>query len=114
MSCAPRGVSGYEPLRKRRRERLEELRTGDGRPLPVGLHRCLALIGGFVWVLTITHPGVGTLTTARARVLDRHNDGKLWDQVAAVAHANVDGAKSCRWDLPHFFSRKPLGLIQAW
>jgi transposase len=31
------GVFGYEPLRKCRRERLEELRTGDGRPLPVHL-----------------------------------------------------------------------------
>ena len=31
------GVFGYEPLRKGRRERLEELRTGDGRPLPVCL-----------------------------------------------------------------------------
>src|ERR1044071_7384814 len=31
------GVFGYEPLRKGRRERLEELRTGDGRPLPVPL-----------------------------------------------------------------------------
>jgi len=28
------GVSGYEPLRQNRRQRLEELRTGDGRPLP--------------------------------------------------------------------------------
>jgi len=31
------GVFGYEPLRNGRRERLEELRTGDGRPLPVHL-----------------------------------------------------------------------------
>ncbi len=31
------GVFGYEPLRKHRRERLEELRTGDGRPLPAHL-----------------------------------------------------------------------------
>ena len=31
------GVFGYEPLRKGRRERLEELRTGDGRLLPVHL-----------------------------------------------------------------------------
>ena len=31
------GVFGYEPLRKGRRERLENLRTGDGRPLPVHL-----------------------------------------------------------------------------
>lgn len=28
------GVSGYEPLRRDRRQRLYELRTGDGRPLP--------------------------------------------------------------------------------
>jgi transposase len=28
------GISGYEPLRRNRRQRLDELRTGDGRPLP--------------------------------------------------------------------------------
>jgi transposase len=28
------GITGYEPLRRDRRERLEELQTGDGRPLP--------------------------------------------------------------------------------
>jgi transposase len=28
------GVFGYEPLRRNRRRRLDELRTGDGRPLP--------------------------------------------------------------------------------
>ena len=28
------GVTGYEPLRRDRRKRLEELETGDGRPLP--------------------------------------------------------------------------------
>ena len=28
------GVRGYEPNRRDRRERLEELRTGDGKPLP--------------------------------------------------------------------------------
>jgi transposase len=28
------GVSGYEPLRKNRRRQLDELHTGDGRPLP--------------------------------------------------------------------------------
>lgn len=31
------GVRGYEPLRRDRRERLEELQTGDGRPLPTQL-----------------------------------------------------------------------------
>ena len=33
------GVSGYAPLRRDRRARLEELRTGDGRPLPQHLKR---------------------------------------------------------------------------
>jgi transposase len=28
------GVSGYEPLRRNRRQRLDELKTGDGRALP--------------------------------------------------------------------------------
>jgi transposase len=28
------GVSGYEPLRRNRRQRLDELKTGDDRPLP--------------------------------------------------------------------------------
>jgi transposase len=28
------GVSEYQPLRRDRRQRLDELRTGDGRPLP--------------------------------------------------------------------------------
>jgi transposase len=31
------GVSGYEPLRRNRRRRLDELTTGDGRPLPTHL-----------------------------------------------------------------------------
>jgi transposase len=31
------GVFGYEPLLKHRRERLEDLQTGDGRPLPARL-----------------------------------------------------------------------------
>jgi len=31
------GISDYEPLRRDRRQRLEELTTGDGRPLPMHL-----------------------------------------------------------------------------
>lgn len=31
------GVSGYQPLRRDRRQRLDELRTGDGRELPAHL-----------------------------------------------------------------------------
>jgi transposase len=35
--CSSPSGFGYEPLRKGRRERLEDLRTGDGRPPPVQL-----------------------------------------------------------------------------
>ena len=31
---AAQGIHGYQPLRRDQRERLEELTTGDGRPLP--------------------------------------------------------------------------------
>ena len=31
------GVFDYEPLKRNRRAQLEELKTGDGRPLPVHL-----------------------------------------------------------------------------
>lgn len=33
------GISGYEPLHRDRRARLDQLRTGDGRPLPDHLRR---------------------------------------------------------------------------
>ncbi|RWL77913.1 MAG: IS110 family transposase [Mesorhizobium sp.] len=33
------GVAGYEPLRRNRRQRLEGLKTGDGRPMPAHLKR---------------------------------------------------------------------------
>jgi transposase len=32
--CAQQGIQGYEPIRPDRRERLTQLVTGDGRPLP--------------------------------------------------------------------------------
>src|ERR687889_2929404 len=35
--CAQQGILDYEPMRADRHERLAELRTGDGRPLPQGL-----------------------------------------------------------------------------
>jgi len=31
------GISGYEPLNRDRRERLDAIVTGDGRPLPTAL-----------------------------------------------------------------------------
>jgi transposase len=39
------GVSGYEPLNRDRRKRLETLVTGDGRPLPTALRVLIRQIG---------------------------------------------------------------------
>jgi transposase len=36
------GISGYEPLRRNRRQRLDELKTGDARPLPPHLKAQIA------------------------------------------------------------------------
>ena len=36
------GVTDYEPVRRNRRQRLETLRTGDGRPLPIYLKQRLS------------------------------------------------------------------------
>ena len=36
------GISGYEPLRRNRRQRLDELKTGDARPLPPHLRAQIA------------------------------------------------------------------------
>jgi transposase len=36
------GISGYEPLRRNRRQRLDELKTGDARPLPPDLNAQIA------------------------------------------------------------------------
>jgi transposase len=36
------GISGYEPLRQNRRQRLDELKTGDARPLPPHLKAQIA------------------------------------------------------------------------
>jgi transposase len=36
------GIFGYEPLRRNRRQRLDELKTGDARPLPLHLKAQIA------------------------------------------------------------------------
>ena len=36
------GVTDYEPVRRDRRQQLEALRTGDGRPLPICLKQRLS------------------------------------------------------------------------
>jgi transposase len=36
------GISDYEPIERDRRKRLDELRTGDGRPIPIHLRSAIA------------------------------------------------------------------------
>jgi transposase len=60
------GITDYEPLPRKRRERLEELRTGDGRPLPTHLK---AQIGRELDRLELTLQQIKSVETERDAVL---------------------------------------------
>jgi transposase len=60
------GVSGYEPLRRDRRKRLEALKTGDGRPLPAHLQ---AQVGRELDRLELLLEQIKTVEAARDAML---------------------------------------------
>ena len=62
------GISDYEPLLRKRRARLEELRTGDGRPLPKQLK---AQIGRELDRLELTLEQIKSVETERDAMLTR-------------------------------------------
>ncbi|HEX6010206.1 MAG TPA: IS110 family transposase [Geminicoccaceae bacterium] len=64
--CAQQGILDYEPMRADRHERLAELRTGDGRPLPQGL---LAEIRREIARLELLVEQIGELETQREAAL---------------------------------------------
>ena len=67
------GVSGYEPLRRDRRQRLGELKTGAGRPLPPGEVR--ERVGGELAYTTV----VTILSRLYAKgVLQRRKAGRAY------------------------------------
>ena len=66
------GISDYEPLLRKRRERLEELRTGDGRPLPEHLK---AQIRRELYRLELTLQQIKSVETERNAMLSPSDDG---------------------------------------
>ena len=66
------GISDCEPLRRKRRERLEELRTGDGRPLPQHLK---AQIGRELDRLELILRQIRSVETERDALLSPSKDG---------------------------------------
>jgi transposase len=66
------GISDYEPLLHKRRERLEELRTGDGRPLPEHLK---AQIRRELDRLELTLQQIKSVETERNAMLSPSDDG---------------------------------------
>ena len=66
------GISDYEPLLRKRRERLEELRTGDGRPLPEHLK---AQIGRELDRLELTLQQIKSVETERDAMLSPSDKG---------------------------------------
>lgn len=66
------GISDYEPLSRKRRERLEELKTGDGRPLPKHLK---AQIGRELDPLELTLQLIKSVKAERDAVLSPSDNG---------------------------------------
>ena len=66
------GITDYEPLPRNRRERLEELRTGDGRPLPPHLK---AQIGRELDRLELALQQIKSVETERDAVLSPSDEG---------------------------------------
>ena len=66
------GISDYEPLLRKRRARLEELRTGDGRPLPEQLK---AQIGRELDRLELTLQQIKSVETERDAMLSPSDEG---------------------------------------
>ena len=66
------GISDYEPLRRKRRERLEALRTGDGRLLPEHLK---AQIGRELDRLELTLQQIKSVETERDAMLSPSDEG---------------------------------------
>ena len=66
------GIFDYEPLRRKRRERLEALRTGDGRLLPEHLK---AQIGRELDRLELTLQQIKSVETERDAMLSPSDEG---------------------------------------
>src|SRR5579863_131725 len=66
------GISDYEPLLRKRRARLEELQTGDGRPLPKQLK---AQIGRELDRLELTLEQIKSVETERDAMLSQADEG---------------------------------------
>lgn len=75
------GVRDYEPSRRDRRKRLDELRTGDGRPLGPHLK---AQIGRELDRLELLLEQIKTVEAARDRLLDRLAESQSQDAPASA------------------------------
>lgn len=62
------GIEGYEPRNKDRRERLEALRTGDGRPLP---HHLKALVLRELEIIELLNRQIDAVKVERDALLDK-------------------------------------------
>jgi transposase len=68
------GISGYQPLRRDRRQRLEELQTGDGRAFPPHLK---ALVSRELDRLELLLKQIKTVEAARDELLAEEQTAKL-------------------------------------
>ena len=80
---ATQGIRGYRPLRRDCRARLEDLKTGDGRPLPQGLKREL---GRELDRLELVKQQIAEIEAARDALLvaEDRSPGKLLLQLRSI------------------------------
>jgi transposase len=84
------GIGGYEPLRKDRRIRLDELQTGDGRPLPAYLK---AHVTRELDRLELLVEQIAAVEKERDALLAAQNDGAVTTSApAAVMLCNIKGS----------------------
>ncbi len=78
------GISGYQPLRRDRRERLAELQTGDGRALPAHL---VAQIGREIDRLELLLDQIRAVEASRDALLGKDASGEEAQGAATPATA---------------------------
>ena len=93
------GVSDYEPLRRNRRQRLDELKTGDSRPLPMHLK---AQIGRELDRLELLLEQIKAVEAERDALLA---SAKPTEETSALP-AMLVGLKEMARNLPPFYGRR--------
>ena len=88
MAC--QGISDFEPMRANARQRLAELRTGDGRPIP---ERMKAEIGRELDRLALLRSQIAEVEAERNALLSAGTKAEAWQPEAEERETDSPGAQ---------------------